>query len=134
MSEHVQDESRSGFNSTESAEMDEAARQALAAIANFHVLPPLPVTQAVWTSPFMLDNVEMVTNLSTQLSANTELRIPTTISATKQIDATTPVDVKNPRGTGAQVQLALVGNQKHSTSGVAHPAKGNSPVVPDGWA
>jgi hypothetical protein len=44
-------------------EQDAKAKEIVATLAQYHVLPPLPVTRAVWTAPFMTDGVKMQTAL-----------------------------------------------------------------------
>ena len=52
-----------GYSSKAQVEQDAKARETIAALANYHVLPTLPVSRAVWTAPFMIDGVSMQTAL-----------------------------------------------------------------------
>ena len=50
-----------GWGSREAVEADGAAKAYLADVIKHHVLPPLPATRAVWTTPFMRPGTEMAT-------------------------------------------------------------------------
>ena len=91
-----------GYDSKEKAEADGTGKK-MADIGRYHVLPPLPVTEAVWTTPFM-SNVSM-TSLMVYSTGGLTLNIGASVNAPR-------------RGTYDQVHLSSPGTP---TSTVTHP-------------